>query len=167
MNQVRVAERDFEFAYGVARVARLDDLAGAHALVRAHPVARGRNPRRVPDDLARLALADVYGIVLHPYADRVRLHLLAVLPERQTERRHVQSQLDVGLARLELRALDVPARQSVFALRLEAFVAYEVPRLLLSQSSAARARCARGEERRDESRRFKNPTYGHECFLPP
>src|SRR5205085_3079166 len=129
MNQVRIAERDFEFAERVARVARLDDLARSHALVRAHPVARGRNPRRVPDYLARLALADVDRIVLHPDADRVRLHLLAVLPERQTERRHVQSQLDVGLARLELRALDVPARQFIFALRLEAVVAYEVLRL--------------------------------------
>src|SRR2546423_13143201 len=104
MNQVCVAERDFEFAERVARVARLDDLAGAHALVSAHPVARGRNPRRVPDDLARLALADVYRIVLHPDADRVRLYLLAVFPQRPTKTRHVQSQLDVGLARLGLPA---------------------------------------------------------------
>src|SRR5256714_1375880 len=113
--------------------------------------ARGRRP-----DLARLPLADVDRVVLHPDADRVRLHLLAVLPECQTERRHVQSQLDVGLARLELRALDVPARQSVFALRLEAVVAYEALRLLLLSHSraAARACSACDEQRDDESRRF-------------
>src|SRR5579885_3102659 len=161
MNQVRVAERNLQLADGVSRVARLDDFAGAHALVRADPVGRGRNPRRVPDDLTRLALADVDRILLHADADRVRLHLLAVLPERQAERRHVERELDVGPARLELRPFDVAAGFSVLALRLEAVVADEA--LLLTRYAACRARREQNER---ERRRLKNPTRKHECLSP-
>src|ERR1700755_1606479 len=85
MNQVAVAERNLHLAERVARVARLDDLAGRHALVPLHPVARRRNPRRVPDYLARLPLADVDRVLLHPDADVVRLNFLPVLPQRQAE----------------------------------------------------------------------------------
>jgi hypothetical protein len=106
--------------------------------VAAHPVARRRNPRRVPDDLARLALADVDGIVLHPDADVPRLHLAPVLPEREAERGDVERELDVGLAGLELALLDPPAGQLVGALRLEAVVAYEVLLLLLRVGRARR-----------------------------
>src|SRR5205085_9780567 len=71
MNQVGVAQRNLDLADGVARVARLYDLAGADALVAFNPVARRRNPRGVPDDLARLALAYVDRVLLHPDADEV------------------------------------------------------------------------------------------------
>src|SRR5205085_1364014 len=129
----------------VARVAGLDDLAGLHALVALDPVARRRNPRRVPDDLVRLALADVDRVVLHPDADKPGLDLLPVLPEREAERGHVERQLDVGLTRLKLSLLDVPARQLVRALRLKAVVA-DVVLLRLLRSGRAR--------RQDERERY-------------
>ncbi len=89
MDEVAVAERNFQLAQRVAWIASLDDFAGAHALVVAHPIAGWRYPRRIPDDLARAAVADVNRIVLHANADIVRLHFLAVLPQREAEGRHV------------------------------------------------------------------------------
>jgi hypothetical protein len=120
-----------------------------------HPVARRRNPRRVPDYLARLALAYVYRVLLHPDADEVGLNFLSVLPEREAERRHVERELYVGLTGLELRALDAAARELVLALRLEAVVAYVV---LLRLRGDARE----GRQSDDEGEPFKNPSCEHE-----
>src|SRR3712207_8718845 len=49
----------------------LDHLAGLHAFAPRDPVAVGRNPRRVPDDLRHLAFADRDRVVAQPDADLV------------------------------------------------------------------------------------------------
>jgi hypothetical protein len=59
VDEVAVAERDFQFAERVSRIAGLDDLAGLDALSLADPGAGRRYPCRVPDDLGSFTVADI------------------------------------------------------------------------------------------------------------
>src|SRR5919204_1048908 len=89
MDQVALSERDFDLAERVAWVVWFDALAGLDILSRFDPRAIGRHPFRVPDDLARLPLADGEREVFTADADLISLALFAGLPEREAEGRDV------------------------------------------------------------------------------
>ena len=127
VNQITIAERNLHLAERVARIAGLDNFPRLDAFFLAHPITRRRYPRRIPNKLGCLAVADVDWMVLQSDANVVRLHLFAVLPKRQAKRRHIESDANVRLINLQLSLLNAPARQSVGTLIMDVIAVSRVP----------------------------------------